>query len=1020
MTTNNLFIGLGGTGGKVLRELRKRIYEEFGSNRPNNGLFVDYIYVDSSDDDLNSRDGWKVLGTSVHLQTNQKLSIHGISLSMLDNLGQYPGVKAILTDEDVALFKEKLGPLVTAGIGGQRRRLGRTLLANNLAIRDAGNAGNFNVRLKSKVAELAAASGTQPVDFHICAGLAGGTGSGTVVDVVSQIRKEYSGSSYHVYLYLYVPENNVVNPIHDQDGYYQSNGYAALQELNALSVGKYLPVDITGETDPYTGKVRRLSADTPFDAAYLYSNVNTAGQTLNLSKDLPSAVADFIYQKSIAPGRSTNAQMGRLVGCENDGAGPEYDLAGQATRSRKFISFGIKRIEYPETEIGDLVTLKYAEQATRQLEFNYWQDGVGFGERSLEEVGLGFWDEISAIKNREALLLSNGHLTLSRPIIESPNTKGWKDIDNTWETRTQDFLDETQTEQEKRSWLAEFSKLCEDYYDKRYRVHGVKRFYEIQNGEKRGYAAYIRRHIEKRLFDEWNSGTKSVLEVEKYTRLLLKSLEERAAEFEKQRGELVAEQDGINAAIKDDTREWSGINWLMDAVTGRSRRILAQYKDHVRDYYINLTRQEGYTYAFQLIGEISAQLISMLNGILAFKKTLSAVLDSVQKQAAGKCNDTGDGKITKMYNPEIVRSFVKSSTTNSDYQKNNASTIRHRMVEQLGVGDDVTLSFGRLADSMDVDATTDLIYSNCREHALGAMQEASKVDPTLKMVGVNILDKLHDEYNTDEKLEQLVRGWVNNAQTYLQLSSEEQAKTFPSAGGSMIPMIQVSIPEKEGDPFREKLINTIKGEFPGFNQETDLSVNPKSNQIVLVAAAAGFPVRFVANLKTLKAKYDYKIAKDGQLARMSLHGESFPAPLPPLFELTPVEIRRIMTAPILLGYAMGLFVEQTDPSTGEHFDAVPFPTPLGYDKYQRVGKNILHSLDVLCQDYSLAEKIRARIDEKLKDYRTNEKKQELTKALGGVLQKMILPLCGNNSFSEEFQKFEAITAEILSNELKQL
>ena len=59
---NHLLIGLGGTGGKVLREFRKKVYEEFRSNEPTNGTCVNYLYVDSSEDDLNSREGWKVMG----------------------------------------------------------------------------------------------------------------------------------------------------------------------------------------------------------------------------------------------------------------------------------------------------------------------------------------------------------------------------------------------------------------------------------------------------------------------------------------------------------------------------------------------------------------------------------------------------------------------------------------------------------------------------------------------------------------------------------------------------------------------------------------------------------------------------------------------------------------------------------------------------------------------------------------------------------------------------------------------
>ena len=130
---NHLIIGLGGTGGGIIREFRKRVYQEFRSNTPNNGIHLEYLYVDSNDDDLNSRDGWKTLGKSVHLKEAQKVSIHGLGMNMFQNLSMYPGMQCFLKEGDIELMKTKLGPLVTAGIGGQRRSLGRTLFANNLA-----------------------------------------------------------------------------------------------------------------------------------------------------------------------------------------------------------------------------------------------------------------------------------------------------------------------------------------------------------------------------------------------------------------------------------------------------------------------------------------------------------------------------------------------------------------------------------------------------------------------------------------------------------------------------------------------------------------------------------------------------------------------------------------------------------------------------------------------------------------------------------------------------------------------
>ena len=92
--------------------------------------------------------------------------------------------------------------------------------------------------------------------------------------------------------------------------------------------------------------------------------------------------------------RAFTDKMARLYYCEYGGARYEYDSTGAVTRSRKFMTFGIHRIEYPEEEIEECVTYNYARSAVRQLTFNFWQDGIGYGERSIEEIGTGYKDEI--------------------------------------------------------------------------------------------------------------------------------------------------------------------------------------------------------------------------------------------------------------------------------------------------------------------------------------------------------------------------------------------------------------------------------------------------------------------------------------------------------------------------------------------------------------------------------------------------------------------------------------------------
>lgn len=278
-------------------------------------------------------------------------------------------------------------------------------------------------------------------------------------------------------------------------------------------------------------------------------------------------------------------KMNRLVGCENDGAGPEMDRANQPARSRKFLAFGIKRIEYPETEIEEFVTYNFARQAARQLQFNLWQEGIGYAETSLEEVGSGFASEIKDRKNRERLMLSNNYLMLSKPIIESAGTKRWHDIDSTWEERTQGFADDAQTESEKKSWLAIFSDACTEYYEKNFRALGVKKFYETQRGERGAYAKAIRRHIETLLFEEWQSGQKSILEIEKYTSLLIADCTERINDIKEQIAKMEEELDDCNERIRQCNIEWDNIGWLRDAITGASKK----YSAHTKQLNANYT-----------------------------------------------------------------------------------------------------------------------------------------------------------------------------------------------------------------------------------------------------------------------------------------------------------------------------------------------------------------------------------------------------------------------------------------------
>lgn len=1031
---NHLIIGLGGTGGKVIRELRKRIYEEFHSVEPGGGAFINYLYVDSSPADLNDRAGWKVLGKSVHLGEAQKVSIHGISTSTLQNLGTSPGLQCFINPRDKQLIDQYMGPLVTAGIGGQRRRLGRMLMANNLSDRNSTN--NFRVKLQSAVNNLTQTSGDNDVAFHICAGLAGGTGSGSIVDVIAQIRKLYpyqeATHAYKIRLFVYMPENNVVYPSHD-NGFYQANGYAALTELNAISVDKYAPYDVTGERDVFTQEVQRLMEhQETFEVCYVYSNVNEAGKNLDLSQKLPESVADFLFQTIVVASRNSAGKMSRLVGCENDGAGPENDLNGEKTRSRKFMSFGIARVEYPETEIDEYVTYNYAVQAVRQLTFNLWQEGIGYGEISIDEVGAGYLDQIKDVNNRGKLKLSNAILTLEAPVIESDATRNWRPYNITWETRLQQDAGFVQKSNEKKQWLSQFTALADDYFEKGFRKHGVKKFFEIHRSEIRAYARNIRRHIETLLFDEWAAGGKegkSILQIEKYAMLLRQDCDDRIGLFKEQKAKLESMLENYIKDMKAANDEWEHIGWIRDAITNASEKVFAKYKSAKCSYYSTLTKIESYDYAILLLQQLINELSSMILGIQAMKTELGDILKNVLIQATSKCqtNAVNDDSIMKKYDPEMVQVLTKQYVGDYNYQNSNATEIRQSMIAKLG--EDGEHSFANLNANVDLNTAADLIVDICAKNARAAMEDTATKDPLMKMVGVNILDKLRIDLNSEDKIEAFVNNVIDMARSYVQFNPAETGKVIGDNVGAMMQMVQVAMPkpvtEQETD-FVNKLSAAFQAKVAGFIPrfvDGDLSVNFKPNQIVVVCANAGFPLRFLFNMKTLKDRYDRLLAApQGELNRMVLHTESFAKPLPELFELDVMDLEKPSKKAVMLGIALRLIQQQQDPITGEKFLAMNMPDEVFGDQWVKIGKDYIACVEVLKQDIKKLRKLEGEIEKSLQMHaRSNDQKAEMRKLVGGVVQQLILPtVCEGNQFDPKYAAYKNLAIEIINEKLKDL
>ena len=197
-SNNHLIVGIGGTGGKIIRQLLKTVERNRDTNgQPISAAKFDFLYIDTSSDEIDRKEEWKVLGKEVDLDRSQYLiNPAGDIRPVFATPESFPGLKGWIQPESVFEYFK-------TGVAGaaQRRKLGRLVFARN--------ARAFVGALERRMATLELSAGKVGAVIHIVCGLAGGTGSGSVVDAVAQIRHKYPDDQlYPILIYALLPEKN--------------------------------------------------------------------------------------------------------------------------------------------------------------------------------------------------------------------------------------------------------------------------------------------------------------------------------------------------------------------------------------------------------------------------------------------------------------------------------------------------------------------------------------------------------------------------------------------------------------------------------------------------------------------------------------------------------------------------------------------------------------------------------------------------------------------------------------------
>ena len=275
MVKNHFIIGLGGVGGRSIAAFRRAqvvLSDDMKHlEKPIDEGGMDfrfaYLYIDSNDDIWDNNKIWAKYGSNQKLSQTDFINLKSDRTSSRfedlieeTNIRPWIGQMAQNYSKKSQQGSNSTDALIGMNGAGQLRRYGRVLFALN--------ANKIEQQLRTKIEKLH----PEDIDFHIFCTLGGGTGSGSIVDMVTLIQylAKQKGAKFSTYIYPFIAS---VFADKANTGNMFENEYAALRDLNALMVGRYSPY-MAGVVNNIYGddRYRYESERRPIQAIYISSD----------------------------------------------------------------------------------------------------------------------------------------------------------------------------------------------------------------------------------------------------------------------------------------------------------------------------------------------------------------------------------------------------------------------------------------------------------------------------------------------------------------------------------------------------------------------------------------------------------------------------------------------------------------------------------------------------------------------------------------------------------------------------
>lgn len=339
--TRTLYVGLGGTGVKSILRTKQCFIDAYGQVPP----MVAFLAIDT---DRGIRDKFLMSSKGIRVSlSDNEICFCGISESALDIYHQYITNNQWLPKRNIDFLANLRGDGA-----GQIRSNGRFLARHN--------ALPISRIVQNKVAQIGNPvpvdcpftydtnkdGNEYPTKINIVGSVAGGTGSGTFIDILVLIADTLhrTGFKYTITPWLVLPDVfRQIAPGPLSSNVYQ-NAYGALKELDYL-----FHLNKSNRRVLDFGFARINHIDENINFAYLINNTNRLGIVFPTIDDITDAIGRCMYLPANEIGKETGSIEDNI---NNALQSTDYDIRNKKAR---YVSSGSAEIVYDNQAVGNVL-----------------------------------------------------------------------------------------------------------------------------------------------------------------------------------------------------------------------------------------------------------------------------------------------------------------------------------------------------------------------------------------------------------------------------------------------------------------------------------------------------------------------------------------------------------------------------------------------------------------------------------------------------------------------------------------